>query len=54
MNRRGGERDGEVKIGVLCSRVRVEEKLLFAALEERGVDYDRVDAQALALSLIHI
>jgi len=51
MNRRGGERDGEVKIGVLCSRVRVEEKLLFAALEERGVDYDRVDAQALAFDL---
>jgi len=31
--------------------VRVEEKLLFAALEERGVDYDRVDAQALAFDL---
>jgi len=31
--------------------VRVEEKLLFAALEERGVDYDRIDAQALAFDL---
>jgi len=26
---------------VLRSRVRVEEKMLFAALQERGVDYDR-------------
>ena len=40
----GGKRtNGEVKIGVMCSRVRVEEKLLFAALQEREVDYDRMD-----------
>lgn len=47
----GGETDGEVKIGVIYSRVRVEEKLLFAALQERGVDYDRIDAQTLAFEL---
>ena len=40
-----------VKIGVLCSRVRVEEKMLFAALRERGVDYDRVDPRRLAFQL---
>jgi [lysine-biosynthesis-protein LysW]--L-2-aminoadipate ligase len=32
-----------LKIGVIFSRLRVEEKRLFAALEERGVDYDRID-----------
>lgn len=40
-----------MKIGVIYSRVRVEEKLLFAALQERGADYDRIDAQALAFDL---
>lgn len=32
-----------MRIGVLYSRVRVEEKWIFAALEQRGVDYDRLD-----------
>jgi [lysine-biosynthesis-protein LysW]--L-2-aminoadipate ligase len=32
-----------MKIGVLLSRVRVEEKWLFEALEKRGVAYDRID-----------
>ena len=40
-----------VRIGVVCSRVRVEEKMLFAALRERGVDYDRVDPRRLAFQL---
>jgi [lysine-biosynthesis-protein LysW]--L-2-aminoadipate ligase len=31
------------RIGVLYSRVRVEEKWIFAALEQRGVDYVRLD-----------
>jgi [lysine-biosynthesis-protein LysW]--L-2-aminoadipate ligase len=39
------------KIGVLCSRVRIEEKMLFAALRERGVDYERVDPRGVALDL---
>ena len=30
-------------IGVLYSRLRVEEKWIFAALERRGVDYERLD-----------
>jgi len=40
-----------MKIGVLCSRVRVEEKMLFAALQERGVDYDRIDPREVAFDL---
>jgi [lysine-biosynthesis-protein LysW]--L-2-aminoadipate ligase len=48
----GGKRsNGEVKIGVICSRVRVEEKLLFAALQERGVDYDRIDPREIVFDL---
>ncbi len=31
------------KIAVLFSRLRVEEKAIFAALDERGVAYDRID-----------
>jgi [lysine-biosynthesis-protein LysW]--L-2-aminoadipate ligase len=31
------------KIGLLCSRVRLEEKMLLGALRERGVDYERID-----------
>ena len=40
-----------LKIGVLCSRVRVEEKMLFAALRERGVDHERIDARQVAFEL---
>ena len=32
-----------LKIGVLYSRVRVEEKWIFAAMEKRGLDYVRLD-----------
>lgn len=32
-----------LRIGVLYSRLRVEEKWIFAALEQRGVDYERLD-----------
>jgi [lysine-biosynthesis-protein LysW]--L-2-aminoadipate ligase len=40
-----------IRIGLLCSRVRVEEKLLFAALQRRGVAYDRIDPRELAIDL---
>jgi [lysine-biosynthesis-protein LysW]--L-2-aminoadipate ligase len=30
-------------IGILYSRVRVEEKWIFAAMEKRGIDYERLD-----------
>jgi [lysine-biosynthesis-protein LysW]---L-2-aminoadipate ligase len=39
------------KIGVLCSRVRVEEKLIFAALRERAVAFDRLDPRELTVDL---
>jgi [lysine-biosynthesis-protein LysW]---L-2-aminoadipate ligase len=32
-----------MRIGVLCSRIRVEEKLIFAELDRRGVDYVKID-----------
>ncbi|MGD8967111.1 MAG: lysine biosynthesis protein LysX [Anaerolineae bacterium] len=38
-------------IGVLSSRVRVEEKLLFGALEERGVACERIDSRRVAFEL---
>jgi [lysine-biosynthesis-protein LysW]---L-2-aminoadipate ligase len=47
-------RDGEgvprpVEVGVLASRVRFEEVMIFEALERRGVGYAHVDDRALAL-----
>ena len=38
------------KIGLLCSRVRVEEKLILAALRERGVDYKRIDPRQVTFA----
>ena len=35
----------------MCSRVRVEEKLLFASLRERGVPYGRLDPREVSLAL---
>jgi [lysine-biosynthesis-protein LysW]---L-2-aminoadipate ligase len=32
-----------MRIGILCSRIRVEEKLLLGELERRGLDYVRID-----------
>lgn len=40
-----------MKIGVLLSRVRVEEKWLLEALEKRGVSYDRIDDRELDFDL---
>lgn len=34
---------GNPKVGVLFTRLRIEEKWLFEALEKRGVDFDRLD-----------
>ena len=39
------------RIGVMYSRVRVEEKWIFAALERRGVDYERLDDRTLYFDL---
>ena len=32
-----------MRLGIICSRIRVEEKLLFAAFERRGVQFERID-----------
>jgi [lysine-biosynthesis-protein LysW]--L-2-aminoadipate ligase len=40
-----------VKVGVLLSRVRVEEKWLFEALDRRGADYDRIDDREATFDL---
>jgi [lysine-biosynthesis-protein LysW]--L-2-aminoadipate ligase len=40
-----------MKIGVLLSRVRVEEKWLFEALGRRGIDYDKIDDREIKLNL---
>jgi len=44
-------RINQLKIGVLLSRVRVEEKWLFDALEKRGLDYDRLDDRGVKFDL---
>ena len=40
-----------LRIGILYSRVRVEEKWIFGALEKRGIDYDRLDDRAIHFDL---
>ena len=40
-----------LKVGVLFSRVRVEEKWIFGALEKRGIDYDRLDDRSIHFDL---
>jgi [lysine-biosynthesis-protein LysW]--L-2-aminoadipate ligase len=40
-----------MKIGVLLSRVRVEEKWLFESLEKRGLDYDKIDDREIKFNL---
>jgi [lysine-biosynthesis-protein LysW]--L-2-aminoadipate ligase len=39
------------KIGVLCSRIRVEEKLLIRELEKRNVDFDIIDDRKIVLEI---
>lgn len=42
-----------LRVGVLLSRVRIEEKLLLTALEHRGVEIVRFDDRQLSLDLQH-
>jgi [lysine-biosynthesis-protein LysW]--L-2-aminoadipate ligase len=42
-----------MKIGILLSRVRVEEKWLFEALDKRGLDYERIDDRTAQFDLAH-
>ena len=40
-----------MRLGIICSRIRVEEKLLFAAFERRGVAFERIDDGEIILDL---
>lgn len=40
-----------LKVGVLYSRVRVEEKWIFAAMEKQGIDYERLDDRKIHFDL---
>ena len=40
-----------MKIGVLCSRIRAEEKLLFEALKRRGLDFDKIDDREIVFEI---
>jgi [lysine-biosynthesis-protein LysW]---L-2-aminoadipate ligase len=40
-----------LRIGVLYSRVRVEEKWIFGTMEKRGIDYDRLDDRTIYFDL---
>lgn len=40
-----------MRIGVLCSRIRVEEKLIFAEFEKRGVQFERINDQDIVFDL---
>jgi [lysine-biosynthesis-protein LysW]--L-2-aminoadipate ligase len=40
-----------MRVGVLCSRIRVEEKLLFEALSRRGVEFEKLDDRTLVFDL---
>jgi [lysine-biosynthesis-protein LysW]--L-2-aminoadipate ligase len=40
-----------MRIGVLVSRIRVEEKLLFKELDKRGLEYELIDDRSLILDL---
>lgn len=40
-----------MRVGILCSRLRVEEKLLFEALRKRRADYEKIDVRQIALGL---
>src|SRR5579875_1235433 len=40
-----------MKVGILLSRVRIEEKMLFAELERRNVSFERIDDREVVLDI---
>jgi [lysine-biosynthesis-protein LysW]---L-2-aminoadipate ligase len=40
-----------MRIGVLCSRIRVEEKLLFQAMHDRGIEFEKIDDREVVFNL---
>jgi [lysine-biosynthesis-protein LysW]--L-2-aminoadipate ligase len=45
------EKAGAIKVGVLCSRVRLEEKLIFQALRKRGAAFEKIDVRQVTFDL---
>ena len=45
--------DKDMKVGLLLSRVRVEEKWILEALDKRGVTYERIDDRNASFDLSH-
>lgn len=41
------------KVGILCSRIRVEEKLLINEIKRRGVDFDIIDDRKIIFDIQH-
>ncbi len=41
-----------MKLGVLYTRVRVEEKWIFEALDQRGIPYDKIDDRQIGFNLM--
>jgi [lysine-biosynthesis-protein LysW]--L-2-aminoadipate ligase len=42
-----------MRVGVLCSRIRVEEKLLFQAMRDRGIEFEKIDDREVVFNLNH-
>jgi [lysine-biosynthesis-protein LysW]--L-2-aminoadipate ligase len=42
-----------MRIGVLCSRIRVEEKLLFETMEKRGLPFEPIDDRTVIFDMQH-
>ena len=40
-----------MKIGVLCSRIRAEEKLLFESFSQRGLEFEKLDDRELVFEI---
>ena len=40
-----------MRIGVLCSRIRVEEKLLFETMEKRGLPFEQIDDRTVIFDM---
>ena len=40
-----------MRVGVMCSRVRVEEKLLFQAMRDRGIEFEKIDDREVVFNL---
>ena len=40
-----------MRVGVLCSRIRVEEKMLFQTMHDRGIEFDKIDDREVVFNL---